>query len=166
MLVDGVKTCSDDRVVQWSRLLLPNNLITECFHVCGSARWYNSSWSVCEVVPGYSHCGTGIQTKRAICVSVGGKDVRAADALLQFPLIMCGRCFCFLCSHLHFYLPTLLLWPPSTPCVCRLSEKPWQPLNHPLALSSLSLSLSFFFLLFLICCSFFLFILLFSFCYF
>ncbi|KAK7474871.1 hypothetical protein BaRGS_00033873, partial [Batillaria attramentaria] len=38
---------------------------------CRRAKWTLSSWSVCASVPGYSRCGTGVQSRRAICVAPG-----------------------------------------------------------------------------------------------
>ncbi|XP_048238540.1 thrombospondin type-1 domain-containing protein 7A-like isoform X1 [Haliotis rufescens] len=37
---------------------------------CRRAKWIVSGWNTCEPVPGYSHCGIGIQSRKAICVEV------------------------------------------------------------------------------------------------
>ncbi|XP_041371854.1 thrombospondin type-1 domain-containing protein 7A-like isoform X2 [Gigantopelta aegis] len=37
---------------------------------CKSSKWILSGWSICESVPGYSRCGKGIQSRKAICVQL------------------------------------------------------------------------------------------------
>ncbi|KAK6181753.1 hypothetical protein SNE40_009543 [Patella caerulea] len=48
---------------------------------CFRTKWILSAWSPCESVPGYSHCGTGIQNRQAICVSLeeDGRERPTAD---------------------------------------------------------------------------------------
>ncbi|CAG5115297.1 unnamed protein product, partial [Candidula unifasciata] len=55
-LIDYIKLSKED-----SSLLRP----------CNRGKWILSSWSLCQSVPGYNHCGTGIRTRRAICVEAG-----------------------------------------------------------------------------------------------
>ncbi|KAI8778137.1 thrombospondin type-1 domain-containing protein 7A, partial [Biomphalaria glabrata] len=42
---------------------------------CKQTKWITSNWTPCESVPGYNHCGTGIQTRNAICVEPGDDGV-------------------------------------------------------------------------------------------
>ncbi|XP_012942824.1 thrombospondin type-1 domain-containing protein 7A [Aplysia californica] len=42
---------------------------------CRKAKWIMSSWSTCMSVPGYNHCGTGMQSRMAICVEAGDDGV-------------------------------------------------------------------------------------------